>query len=97
MYIDKGKFFNLFLFFNLLNHTGNFLCKTVKILRQGLSEPDFYGDLVFKLKKIVGSNNFSAQFIKIISHYKKIGYNINVLQQTSCLEVNHGWQLCFPL
>ena len=23
------------------------------------------------LKKIVGSNNFSAQFIKIISHYKK--------------------------
>ena len=52
------------------------------LLRQGLSEPDFYGDLVYKLKKIVGSNNFSAQFIKIISHYKKIGYNINVLQQT---------------
>ena len=56
-------------------------------LRQGLSEPDFYGDLVYKLKKIVGSNNFSAQFIKIISHYKKIGYNINVLQQTACLVV----------
>ena len=32
------------------------------LLRQGLSEPDFYGDLVYKLKKIVGSNNFSAQF-----------------------------------
>ena len=31
------------------------------LLRQGLSEPDFYGDLVYKLKKIVGSNNFSAQ------------------------------------
>ena len=31
---------------------------------------------------------FSAQFIKIISHYKKIGYNINVLQQTACLVVN---------
>ena len=30
-----------------------------------------------KLNKIVGSNNFSAQFIKIISHYKKIGCNIN--------------------
>ena len=30
----------------------------------------------------------SAQFIKIISHYKKIGYNINVLQQTACLVVN---------
>ena len=58
------------------------------LLRQGLLEPDFYGDLVYKLKKIVGSNNFSAQFIKIISHYKKIGYNINVLQQTACLVVN---------
>ena len=58
------------------------------LLRQGLSEPDFYGDLVYKLKKIVGSDNFSAQFIKIISHYKKIGYNINVLQQTACLVVN---------
>ena len=58
------------------------------LLRQGLSEPDFYGNLVYKLKKIVGSNNFSAQFIKIISHYKKIGYNINVLQQTACLVVN---------
>ena len=41
-----------------------------------------------KLKKIVGSNIFSAQFIKIISHYKKIGYNINVLQQTACLVEN---------
>ena len=48
------------------------------LLRQGLSKPEFYGDLVYKLKKIVGSNNFSAQFIKIISHYKKIGHTINV-------------------
>ena len=37
------------------------------------------------MKKIVGSNNFAAQFIKIISHNKEIGYNINVLQQTACL------------
>ena len=46
------------------------------LLRQGLSEPDFYDDLVYKLKKIVGYNNFSAQFIKIISRYKKIGYTL---------------------
>ena len=36
------------------------------LLCQGLSEPDFYGDLVYKLKKIVGSNKFSAHLIKII-------------------------------
>ena len=58
------------------------------LLSQGLSEPEFYGDLVYKLKKIVGSNNFSAQFIKMISHYKTIGYNINILQQTACLVVS---------
>ena len=53
---------------------------------KGLKEA--YGVLVYKLKKINGSNNFSAQFIEIIYHYKKIGYNINVLQQTACLVVN---------
>ena len=37
----------------------------------GFSEPEFYGDLVYKLKKSVGFNNFSAQSIKVISNYKK--------------------------
>ena len=55
---------------------------------QGLSESEFNGDLVYELKESAGSNNFSAQFIEIISHYKKIGYNINVLRQTACLSVN---------
>ena len=31
-----------------------------------------YGDLVYKLKKIVGSNNFSSQFIRIISIIKRL-------------------------
>ena len=48
------------------------------LLRQRLSEPELYGNLVYKLKNIVGSNNFSAQFIKLIYHYKKIGYNNDV-------------------
>ena len=41
-----------------------------------------------KLKNIVGTNTFSAQFIIIISHYKTNDNNINVLQHTACLEVN---------
>ena len=57
-------------------------------LRQGLSEPDFYGDLVYRLKKIVGSSGFSAQFVKIVSRCKEIGCGIDVLQQTACLVVN---------
>ena len=58
------------------------------ILEYWVEYAKFYGDLVYKLQKIVGSNNFSAQFIKIISHYKKIGYNIKLLQHTACLVVN---------
>ena len=76
------------LFCELRNKVPKFQVGLKSLLRQGLSEPDFYDDLVYKLKKIVGSNNFSARFIKIISRYKKIGYNINVLQQTACLVVN---------
>ena len=34
------------------------------------------------------AHNLLVQFIKIILHYNKIGYNINVLQQTACLVVN---------
>ena len=32
------------------------------LLHQGLSEPEFYGDLVYKFKKIVGRAGFSDQF-----------------------------------
>ena len=56
-------------------------------LRRGLSEPDFCGGLVFRLRRIVGSGGFSARFVKVVSHYKKIGYSINVLQRTACLVV----------
>ena len=69
------------------------------LLRLGLSDLNCMLTMVYKLKKIIGSNYFAAQFIKIISHYKKIGYNINVLQQTACLVVTPitFWQLYFPL
>ena len=43
------------------------------LLHQGLSEPEFYGDLVYKFKKIRGMTDFSDQFRKIIMRYKRIG------------------------
>ena len=55
------------------------------LLHQGLSEPEFYGDLVYKFKKIVGRVDFSDQFRKIIVRYKRIGYNINIMRQSACL------------
>ena len=57
-------------------------------LHQGLSEPEFYGDLVYKFKTIVGRADFSDQFRKIIVCYKRIGYNINIMRQSACLVFN---------
>ena len=48
-------------------------------------QPEFYGDLVFKFKKLIGGDGFSFQFRKIITRYIRIGYNLNVVRQTACL------------
>ena len=58
------------------------------LLLHGLSEPEFYGDLVYKFRKIIGKNDFPYHFKKIIVRYKKIGYNIHGMRQTACLVVN---------
>ena len=58
------------------------------LLSEGLSEPEFYGDLVYKFKKLKGINDFSFQFRKIITRYKRIGYNLNVMRQSACLVFN---------
>ena len=59
-----------------------------KLIQQGISEPEFYGDLVYKFKKIVGKPNFSEQFKKIIIRYKKVGYNVDVMRQTAGMVFN---------
>ena len=58
------------------------------LLLQGFSEPEFYGDLVYKFRKIIGKNDFPYHFKKIIVRYKKIDYNINAIRQRACLVVN---------
>ena len=55
------------------------------LLNEGLSEPEFYDDLVYKF---IGSNDFSFQFRKIITRYRRIGYNLNVMRQSACLVFN---------
>ena len=57
-------------------------------LQQGISEPEFYGDLVYRFRKIVGKSNFSEQFRKLINRYKRIGYSPDIMRQTACLVVN---------
>ena len=58
------------------------------LLQQGISEPIFYGDLVYKFKRIVGKPNFSDQFKKIFKRYKSVGYNLDIMRQSACLVLN---------
>ena len=53
------------------------------LLGEGLSEPEFYGDLVYKFKKLIGRNDQ-----KIITRYRRIGYNLNDMRQSACLVFN---------
>ena len=58
------------------------------LLQQGISEPEFYGDLVYRFKKNVGKSNFSEQFRKLINRYKRNGYSLDITRQTAYLVVN---------
>ena len=70
---------NIYIFSNL------FFIKTSKLL----SEPEFYGDLVYRIRKIMGKSIFfSEQFRKLINLYKRIGYNPYVMRQTAYLVIN---------
>ena len=58
------------------------------LVGEGLSEPEFYGDLVYKLKDLIGRYDCSFQFRKIITRYRRIGYNLNVMRPSACLVFN---------
>ena len=58
------------------------------LLSEGLSEPEFYGDLVYKFKKLIESNDFSFQIRKIITRYRRICYSLNVMRQSAFLVFN---------
>ena len=63
----------------------NIFLKT--LLQQGISEPVFYNDLIYKFKRIVCKPNFIDQFKKTIKHYKRVGYNMDIMQ-SACLVMN---------
>ena len=42
------------------------------VLRQCLSEPEIYGVLVYKLKRVMGKTDFADQFGKVKIRYKRL-------------------------
>ena len=59
-----------------------------KLMQQGISNPEFYGDLVYKFKKIIGNPNFSDLFRRIVKRFRRTGYNLDIIRQTACLVFN---------
>ena len=58
------------------------------LLQEGLSEPEFYSDLSYKFRKIVGKTDFSIQFKKDYCSLQEDRYNLDILWQTACMVVN---------
>ena len=52
---------------------------------------EFYGDLVYKLKKIIRNPNFSDLFKRIVNRFKKAGYTLDIMRQTACLALTQSW------
>ena len=57
-------------------------------MQQGISEPIFYGDLVYKFKRIVEKPNLSDQFKKIVKRYIRVGYNLDITRLSAWLVLN---------
>ena len=54
-------------------------------MQQSICNPEFYGDLVYKFKKIIGNPNFSNLFKSIVNRFKRAGYFLGIMRQTACL------------
>ena len=57
-------------------------------MQQGICNPKFYGDLVYKFKKIIGNPNFSNLFKSIVNRFKRARYTLDIMRQTECLVFN---------
>ena len=57
-------------------------------MQQGICNSEFYGDLVYKFKKIIGNTNFSDLSERIVNRFKRAGYTLDIMRQTACLVVN---------
>ena len=60
-------------------------------LKQGFCHPELYGDLVYKFKKIIGNQNFSDLFKRIVNRFRRAGYTLDIMRQTACLVLTQSW------
>ena len=57
-------------------------------MQQGISNPEFYGALVYNCKKIIGNPNFSDLFKRNVFRFKSAWYTLDIMRYTACLVFN---------
>ena len=57
-------------------------------MQQGICNPEFYGDSVYKFKKIIGNPNFSNLFKRIVDRFMRARYTLDIMRQTACIVFN---------
>ena len=57
-------------------------------MQQGICNSEFYGNLVYKFKKIIGNPYFSDLFKRIVNRFKRAGYTLDIMRQTARLVFN---------
>ena len=72
-----------------LDHTLNF-CRH---LSKGISHPVFYGDLVYKLRRIKDTPNFISSGSKIVRRLRRRQYDPVIIERT----IGHVFGLCTAL
>ena len=64
------------------------ICLKSSATRHIRTEPVFYGDLVYKFKRVIGKSSLCDQFKRIIKSFRRVGYNMDIIRQSACLVVN---------
>ena len=62
-----------------------------KLMQQGICNSEFYGDLVYKSKKIIGNPNFSDLLKRIVNRFKRARYTLDIMRLTACLVLAQSW------
>ena len=85
-YHKLRKTFSKFYYRNL-DLISKYKCTLKTFLRQGIAHPVFYGDVLYKLRKIRNHQYFKDLFPKRIKKFIKCGYDPEVLQRTACMVI----------
>ena len=59
-----------------------------QLMQQGISNLEFYGNLVYKFMQIIGNPNITDLLKRIVNRFKRAGYTLDIMWQTACLGFN---------